>query len=97
MHVLSTRKTVVHSRACQRLWDFDVMKLQALDESAQLSMIERRIPREGISAFKEQLAVVGKMCPQMCESLLLSLMINSTGVQIPKRRVDLYKSKLVPS
>lgn len=54
--LLSTREhSFVHSCACLRLLDFNVVNLQPLDLERQLKMMQGRIPSENVETFKQQL------------------------------------------
>jgi len=96
--LLSTREhSYSNSRACLRLGDFGVVKLQPLDESRQLDMIERRIPAKSIDRFKQQLSTTARQNPELSTSpFLLSLMIEVYNQHntIPTQRVELYAQQV---
>ena len=96
--LLSTREhSYVHSRACLRLGDFDVVHLQPLNEARQKKMIEGRIPSDKVDSFCEQLAAIAANHQELTTSpFLLSLMIEvyQKEDKIPTRRVELYEKQV---
>ena len=99
VHVLlSTREhSYVHSRACLRLGDFDVIDLQPLNQARQKQMVEGRIPSAEVDAFCEQLAAMAGRNQELATSpFLLSLMIEVYRKEgkIPSQRVELYEKQV---
>jgi hypothetical protein len=100
VHVLlSTREhSYIHSRACLRLGDFDVVDLQPLNQARQKQMVQGRIQSaEEVDAFLQQLAAIAGRNHELAASpFLLSLMIEvylKEG-KIPSRRVELYEKQV---
>jgi Leucine-rich repeat (LRR) protein len=95
--LISTREhSYAHSRACFRLGEFEVVKLQPLTSERQMDMIKGRIPEQA-SSFKEQLDVRALQNPELATSpFLLSLMIEvyKKKGNLPARRVDLYREQV---
>jgi hypothetical protein len=95
--LISTREhSYAHSRACFRLGEFEVVKLQPLTSEGQMDMIKGRIPEEA-SSFKEQLDVRALQNPELATSpFLLCLMIEvyKKKANLPAQRVELYKEQV---
>jgi hypothetical protein len=100
--ILSTREhSYLHSRACFRLLDFDIVKMQPLDSNHQRNLIENRlkgkVSGENIDKFLDQLEKASQHDPDMATSpYLLSLIIEvykSEGI-IPANRVELYTKQV---
>jgi Leucine-rich repeat (LRR) protein len=95
--LISTREhSYAHSRACFRLGEFEVVKLQPLTSERQMDMIKGRIPEQA-SSFKQQLDVRARQNPELATSpFLLCLMIEvyKKKGNLPARRVDLYREQV---
>jgi len=96
--LLSTREhSYANSRACLRLGEFGIVKLQPLNKDCQLDMIRRRISAGNIDRFKQQVAATAHRNPKLSTSpFLLSLMIEvyKKHNTIPTQRVDLYAQQV---
>jgi hypothetical protein len=99
LHVLlSTREhSYIHSRACLRLGDFDVVHLQELNKARQKKMIEGRIVSDKVDSFCQQLAAIASKHQELTTSpFMLSLMIEVYHIEgkIPTQRVELYEKQV---
>ena len=96
--LLSTREaSYTHSRAMRRLGEFQVVKLQPLDEDRQDDMIRGRLSRDEMPNFKEQMSSTAELNPELATSpFLLSLMIQvyKQHGSIPAQRVELYAKQV---
>jgi hypothetical protein len=104
--LLSTRKhSYAHSRACFRLGEFGVVKLQPLTRERQMDMIRRRmldffpeaIAPEKVYTFKQKLDARVQRNPELATSpFLLNLMIEvyKKKGDLPSQRVELYKEQV---
>jgi len=96
--LLSTREhSFIHSRACLRLLDFDVVDLQPLRKEHQLNMIKGRVPVGKIDSFELQLKILADQNLELTTSpFLLSLMIEVYNMEgaIPTKRVELYSKQV---
>jgi len=96
--LVSTREhSYTHSRACLRLGEFRVLKVQPLTKHRQMDMISRRIPVEDVEWFEQQLAETSQNNSELATSpFLLSLMIEvyKKHGALPTHRVDLYAKQV---
>ena len=72
--LLSTREhSYAHSRACFRLGEFEVVKLQPLTTERRMDMIKGRMDSEKVTSFTEQLNAQAQQNPEQVLNQLACL------------------------